>query len=254
MPTDGGAVSHVTLRGIYKDYGPKRALSDVSLTLEKGQVLALLGENGAGKSTLLGVLALQIRPTRGQLLFDGQDVSELDGLWLRQNLSLLSHEPRCYSDLTARENLVFFARLYGVGGSDAARQSLVSELLARVGLSSAADRPSRTFSRGMVQRLAIARALVHRPGLLLLDEPYTGLDQEGVRLLSSLIAEERARGAIIVVISHDFEPLASLVDTAAVLRRGRLEKTQRYEPGTCSRDQLLSLYTRAAEQRAGRSA
>ena len=248
MPTESRAVQQVVLRGIFKDYGEKRALSDISLTLEAGQVTALLGENGAGKSTLLGVLALQIRPTRGKLLFDGQDVSELDGVWLRQSLSLLSHEPRCYADLSARENLLFFAKLYGVGSDEQARSERVAELLAQVGLQSAADRPSRTFSRGMVQRLALARALGHRPGLLLLDEPYTGLDQEGVQLLSSLIADERARGAIVVVISHDFEPLAPLLDVAAVLRRGRLEKTQRYSSGECSREQLLKLYSRAAER------
>ena len=102
MPTESRAVQQVVLRGIFKDYGEKRALSDVSLTLEAGQVTALLGENGAGKSTLLGVLALQIRPTRGTLLFDGQDVSELDGVWLRQSLSLLSHEPRCYAGCRLR--------------------------------------------------------------------------------------------------------------------------------------------------------
>jgi len=254
MPADGHALGQVALRGIFKDYGEKRALSDVSLTLQAGQVLALLGENGAGKSTLLGVLALQIRPTRGKLLFDGHDVAELDGRWLRQTLSLLSHEPRCYADLSARENLTFFAQLYGVGADDQARATRVSELLERVGLTAAAERPSRTFSRGMVQRLALARALVHRPGLLLLDEPYTGLDQEGVRLLSLLIAEERARGAIVVVISHDFEPLAPLLDVAAVLRRGRLEKTQSYAVGECTRDQLLQLYARAAERPLGRSA
>ena len=115
MPADGPVVQTVALAGVFKDYGEKRALSDVSLMLEAGQVLALLGENGAGKSTLLGVLAQQIRPTRGKLLFDGRDVSDLDGRWLRQNLSLLSHEPRCYADLSARENLTFFAKLYGVG-------------------------------------------------------------------------------------------------------------------------------------------
>lgn len=254
MPTDVRAVQQVLLRGIFKDYGEKRALSDVSLSFQAGQVTALLGENGAGKSTLLGVLALQIRPTRGSLLFDGQETSELDGLWLRQNLSLLSHEPRCYADLSARENLEFFAKLYDVGVDAKARGERVVELLHRVGLTSAADRPSRTFSRGMVQRLALARALLHRPGLLLLDEPYTGLDQEGVQLLSSLIADERARGSIIVVISHDFEPLAPLLDVAAVLRRGRLEKSQRYAHGECTRELLLQLYARAAERPIGRTA
>lgn len=248
MPADGPAVKQVTLRGIFKDYGTKRALSDVSLTLHAGHVTALLGENGAGKSTLLGVLAMQIRPTRGTLLFDGQDVATLDGMWLRQQLSLLSHEPRCYADLSARENLHFFSKLYDHGSTESQRHTQVGELLARVGLSHAADRPSRTFSRGMVQRLALARAILHKPTVLLLDEPYTGLDQEGVRLLSSIIAEERARGAMIVVISHDFEPLAPLLDVAAVLRRGRLEKTQAYVQGECTRQQLLSLYARAAER------
>ena len=248
MPADGAAVGQVALRGIFKDYGGKRALSDISLTLLAGQVTALLGENGAGKSTLLGVLALQIRPTRGKLVIDGQDASSIDGIWLRQHLSLLSHEPRCYADLSARENLLFFSKLYDHAASDASRDQQVSALLDRVGLSASADRPSRTFSRGMVQRLALARAILHKPSVLLLDEPYTGLDQEGVKLLSSLIAEERARGAMIVVISHDFEPLAPLLDVAVVLRRGRLEKSQTYVQGECTRQQLLSLYTRAAER------
>lgn len=248
MPADGPAVKQVSLRGIFKDYGEKRALSDVSLTLQAGQVTALLGENGAGKSTLLGVLGMQIRPTRGKLLLDGRDADSIDGMWLRQQLSLLSHEPRCYADLSARENLHFFSKLYDHGGSESQRQQQVSDLLSRVGLTHAADRPSRTYSRGMVQRLALARAILHKPSILLLDEPYTGLDQEGVRLLSSLIAEERARGAMIVVISHDFEPLAALLDVAAVLRRGRLEKTQTYVHGECTRQQLLLLYARAAER------
>lgn len=245
-------LTSVELRGLYKDYGRQRALSDVSLTLKAGRVVALLGENGAGKSTLLGILAMLIRPTRGQVLCDGQPMDALDPLRLRRSLGVLSHEPRCYADLSPRENLLFFAQLYGVSAqADASargRSQLVSETLERVGIARAADRPARTLSRGMLQRLAIARTLLPQPELLLLDEPYTGLDREGVALLTRLLAEERERGALIVVISHDFEAVAPVTDQAAVLLRGRLQAQAEYAPGTCQGSQLLTLYQEAAKR------
>ncbi|HEX9105410.1 MAG TPA: ATP-binding cassette domain-containing protein, partial [Polyangia bacterium] len=137
---------------------------------------------------------------------------------LRGAIGIIAHESHCYGDLTGHENLVFFARLYGVPDAHAAAE----RLLARVGLRDAARRAARTYSRGMLQRLAVARALVHKPRLLLADEPFTGLDRAGVALLADLLAEERARGCILVVVTHDFDAVAPLVDRVVVLARGRV--------------------------------
>lgn len=251
----------VEVRGLYKDYGRQRAVADVSLTLRAGQLTALLGENGAGKSTLMGVLATLIRPTRGQVLYDEARAEVIDPLALRRCLGVLSHEPRCYTDLSARENLLFFGRLYGVFADAQALAAATTRMLEEVGLQRAADRPARTLSRGMLQRLAIARTLISRPQLLLLDEPYTGLDRDGVALLSRLLAAERARGAIVVVISHDLESLGPLCDQVAVLLHGRLAARADFAPGTCDGAALIRLYQQASAAKplrgpgsAGRSA
>jgi heme exporter protein A len=212
------AFDRVEARGLSKVYGRQRALGGssggVDLTLAAGQVTALLGPNGAGKSTLVGILATLISPSSGVVLYGGREPDDA----LRGAVGVIAHESLCYGDLSGRENLQFFARLYGV--KDARRAA--EELLERVGLSEAARRPARTYSRGMLQRLAVARALVHRPGLLLADEPFTGLDRAGVELLAALIAEERARGAVIVVVSHDFEAVGQLIDRVVVLQRGKI--------------------------------
>jgi ABC-type multidrug transport system ATPase subunit len=239
----------VEIRGLYKDYGRQRAVADVSLTLRAGQLTALLGENGAGKSTLLGAMATLIRPTRGQVLYDGALAEELNPLQLRRCLGVLSHEPRCYTDLSARENLLFFGRLYGTFADSAALAAAAGRILDDVGLTRAADRPARTLSRGMLQRLAIARTLFSRPQLLLLDEPYTGLDRDGVALLSRLLLAERARGAIVVVISHDLDSLGPLCDQVAVLLHGRLCARADFAPGTCDGAALLRLYQQASATR-----
>lgn len=243
---DPATLQKVEVRGFYKDYGRQRAVADVSLTLRAGQLTALLGENGAGKSTLLGALATLIRPTRGQVLYDGATAEAWSPLALRRCLGVLSHEPRCYTDLSARENLLFFGRLYGAFADGTALTAACAEKLAEVGLQRAADRPARTLSRGMLQRLAIARTLLPRPQLLLLDEPYTGLDRDGVALLSRLMAAERERGAIVVVISHDLDALGPLCDQVAVLLHGRLRAHAEFTPGTCDGAALLRLYQQAS--------
>ena len=204
----------IEARGVGKVYGRERALGPVDLTLRAGDAVALLGPNGAGKSTLLGILATLVKPTQGEVRFGGEPATAAH----RGSIGLLAHESLCYGDLSARENLRFFARLYRL--SDGAAR--VEALITRVSLQIAADRPSRTYSRGMLQRLALARALLHRPTLLLLDEPFTGLDREGCATLLDLLGEERARGTILVVVSHDLDALPGLVVRAVVLRRGRL--------------------------------
>lgn len=204
----------VTARGVSKVYGRQRALGSVSLELGAGEAVALLGPNGAGKSTLLGILGTLVRPSTGELLFSDEPPTA----WHRAGIGVLGHESLCYAELTGRENLHFFARLYGVARP--AERS--AEWLARLGIEHAADRPARTYSRGMLQRLALGRALIHGPRLLLLDEPFTGLDREGVALLRSLLMAERDRGAILLIISHEFASLVDLATRALVLRRGRL--------------------------------
>lgn len=249
------ALTSIQARDLYKDYGRHRALSGVSLRLRAGQVTALLGENGAGKSTLLAILAGLLRPTRGDVRVDDQPLADIDAEAFRRQLGVLSHEPRCYAELSPRENLRLFARLYELGAAERADAHL-DGWLARVGLDRAADRPARTMSRGMLQRLAIARTLLHAPAFVLLDEPYTGLDQAGVALLSQLITAERARGALILVITHDLATVAPLCDQVVVLARGRVGACVDVPFGTGTADTLLGAYRDAdravLSQRRGR--
>jgi heme exporter protein A len=208
----------VEARGVSKAYGRERALGAVDLTMRAGEAVALVGPNGAGKSTLVGILATLIQPSTGEVRFGGERAAGRH----RGAIGVIAHDSLCYGDLSGRENLAFFARLYRLPDGPAR----VEELLARVGIAAAADRAARTYSRGMLQRLAVARALLHRPRLLLLDEPFTGLDREGTAVLGELLRDERRRGAILFLVSHDLEPLPGLVDRALVLRRGRLVHDQ----------------------------
>lgn len=250
----------IAAQDLYRDYGRQRALAGVSLSLAAGQVTALLGENGAGKSTLLSILAGMQKPSRGQVLVDEQPLSALDDTSFRRCLGVLSHEPRCYAELSPRENLHLFAKIYdlpdsaalgptgGEPGMGSPPTQSIEKWLQAVGLSRAADRPARTLSRGMLQRLAIARTLLHRPSLILLDEPYTGLDPAGVELLSQLLVAERARGAMILVVTHDLATVAPLCDQVVVLCRGRVGASATVPHGSASGDSLLALYRQAEAQ------
>jgi heme exporter protein A len=244
MAPDGPAFRTIETRGLYKDFGRQRALGGVSLRLAAGQVTTLLGENGAGKSTLLSILAGITRPSRGTVCLDEQPFEAVDSELFRRALGVLSHEPRCYGDLSPRENLRLFGRLYNVAAGKKLEE-MIAEWLATVGLSRAADRASRGLSRGMLQRLALARTLFHRPQLLLLDEPHTGLDQAGAALLFRLLEAERQRGALVVVVSHDLAAVAPLSDQVLVLSRGKLTATQTFGPGACNLDTLRTLYAQA---------
>ena len=211
-------MNSVETRQLTKVYGRQRALGSaaggIDLTLRAGEITALLGPNGAGKSTLIGILATLTSPSSGEVRYGGRELDEE----LRGTIGVIAHESLCYADLSGRENLEFFARLYQV----AEPKKRAAEMLARVGLEQAAGRPARTYSRGMLQRLAVARALIHRPKLLLADEPFTGLDRSGVELLGQLLVEERQAGALVVVVTHDFDAVAQLVDRVVVLHRGRI--------------------------------
>jgi heme exporter protein A len=202
----------IELEGLARCYGEREVLSDVSLSLPAGQTLVVFGPNGAGKTTLLRVLSTLLRPHSGRVEVLGCDLPE--NAWrVRGRIGLLGHEPLLYRELTPRENLRYHARLHGVG------TPRVGELLAMVGLDARADEPLRTLSRGMVQRVAVARAVLHDPPLLLLDEPRANLDPAAIELVDPLIG--RASGRTRVISSHD--PGGGLVeaDLALGLRDGR---------------------------------
>jgi heme exporter protein A len=214
----GVAFSEVSAQGLTKLYGRHRALGGVDLTVGAGRLCALLGPNGAGKSTLLGILSTLVRPTSGTVRFTGAG-AEVDAHDARAAIGLLAHEPMVYGELSALENLRFFAALYGVAGADARARALLDE----VGLANEArTRPARTYSRGMMQRLALARALLPGPNLLLLDEPFTGLDRAGVTHLVAALEKCKSDGRLVIVVSHDLDALGGLVDQLAVIRRGKI--------------------------------
>ncbi len=228
----------VVAKDLTRVYGRQRALAGVDLTLRAGEATALLGANGAGKSTLVGILATLVTPSTGGVTYGGAEPDDE----LRRSIGVIAHESLCYGDLSARENLEFFARLYGVKEV----RARVDEMVTRVGLTDeASKRPARTYSRGMLQRLAVARALVHRPQLLLADEPFTGLDRTGVELLGTLLADERARGAMLLVVTHDFDAVAGLVDRVVVLHRGRIALDEATPPIRTGAS-LAELYKRAS--------
>ena len=204
-------LERVELSGVGKIYGSRRVLQKIDLVLAPGEMVALLGPNGAGKSTLLQILSTLLRPSEGALRVAPQRTASA---W-RRAIGVIAHDAMCYPDLSGQENLELFARLYRA-------EVEVALLLSQVGLAEAAHRPARTYSRGMLQRLAVARALVHRPSLYLCDEPFTGLDRAGAAMLAKRLAEERGRGATVVCATHDFEALSGLVDRVLVLDRGRL--------------------------------
>ncbi len=205
----------VETRKVGRLYDENYALVDVSVMFRQGTVTALLGPNGAGKSTLMGMLSTALRPSEGEVLFGGKAYPE-DDPRLRARIGYLGHRPMLYGDLDAQENLHFFGRLYGLGPEVGERW------LDRVGLRRAAQRPASGYSRGMAQRLAMARALMTDPALLLLYEPFTCLDPEGVRLTKTLVSERRDAGAIVVLVTHDLTVTDDLASDAVVLRNGRL--------------------------------
>ncbi len=191
-------------------------MSRVSLTARTGDLLGLLGPNGAGKSTLIGILATLALPTSGVVRYGGRTPRDV-GAALRRRIGLLAHELHLYPELSARQNLRFFADLYGLDA-----RTEVDAALERSGLAERADDAVSGFSRGMRQRLALERALLHGPRLVLLDEPFTGLDDHGVNLVSGRLRQLAKAGCIVVVATHDLDVVDGLVTRVAVVRGGRL--------------------------------
>ena len=208
MPTDEA----IALEGVGRAYGDRVVLRDVSVRVAHGETLLVLGPNGAGKTTLLRILAALLRPHAGQATVLGHAVPA-DGWAVRGRIGLLAHDPLLYRDLSARENLRYHARLHGVAPGRA------EALLEQVGMADRADEPVRLLSRGMAQRIAICRAVLHQPQVLLLDEPLANLDPGAAELVAPLIG--RGCGATRVVISHDVQAGLAEADRVLGLRAGR---------------------------------
>ena len=207
----------VAVSGLSKTFGTTRALVDVDLRVAWGQTLAVLGHNGAGKSTLLRVMASLVRPDGGTVAVEGFERAK-DATALRSVVGYVAHQPLLYDDLTAEENLAFYARLYGVGDA----RARIGQVLDDVGASAWAHRRVRGLSNGMQKRVAIARALLHRPSVLLLDEPETGLDVAGLAMLDRLVRSVTGGGATVVMTTHGVERGLTLADQVVVLAEGRV--------------------------------
>ena len=197
----------IAVENVWKFYGEYPALRDVSFTVEPGACLAMLGRNGAGKTTMLKILAGLSRPAKGKVDMPPRD-----------RVGVLGHGIGIYDELSAHENLMIFAKLFGVRDA----KSAVMDWLTRTGLDKVKDSPVREFSRGMRQRLAVARAFLHKPSILLLDEPFTALDDRAITLLQGLLEDAKRGGATIVMSTHQLREALELATGVLLIQRGKL--------------------------------
>jgi heme exporter protein A len=213
----------VVVDDVSRHFGRRRALARISFTVGRGEILGLLGPNGAGKSTMLSLMATLMRPTSGRIRFGALDleIAESHAPALRGRIGVLGHDLFLYPELTARENLAFFAGLYRL----TVPKRVAMTALDRADLVDRADDQVGSFSRGMRQRVALERALIHDPRLVLLDEPFTGLDDASAAALVARLKTLRGAGAIIVIATHDLDIAEGLLDQALFLRDGRVAHT-----------------------------
>ncbi len=233
----------ITVKKLIKRFGPKTVLRGLDFNVESGEFVALLGPNGAGKTTFLRILASLSRPAMGQVRIAGYHLPGQASA-VRRRLGVVSHQPLLYGDLTAEENLRFYGRMYAVPSLD----GRIAEVLDMVGLTPRRRDLVRTFSRGMQQRLAIGRAVLHDPDVMLFDEPHTGLDQDACVMLDTVLREVAALGRTVVMTSHDLARAADLASRFDVLSRGKVvASVQRHEME--STDSLLAYYRNAVQER-----
>jgi heme exporter protein A len=205
----------ITVKKLVKRFGLKTVLRGVDFEVQPGEFVALLGPNGAGKTTFLRILASLSRPSLGQVTVAGYSLPH-QAAAVRARLGVVSHLPLLYGDLTAEENLRFYARMYGIANP----QARITEVLEMVGLETRRRDLVRTFSRGMQQRLAIGRAVLHDPDVILFDEPYTGLDQDASAMLDDVLKTVAAKGRTVVMTSHDLARAEDLATRFDILSRG----------------------------------
>jgi heme ABC exporter ATP-binding subunit CcmA len=232
----------IEARTVTKRFGRRTVLNDLDLKIDDGEIIALMGPNGAGKTTLLRLMSTLAEPTRGDVFLDGKSVYD-DPVISRKSIGVVGHATYTYDDLTALENLRFFWSLYGMPGKDF--EAAGKTLLQRVGLSHRMNDRVAIFSKGMRQRLAIARAILHSPKVLLLDEPFSSLDEKGNEMLAQILAEERSRGCSILIVTHDVQRISSLADRAEVLVRGKIERS--FDRASIARGELEAGYRASSD-------
>ncbi|MEN4040728.1 MAG: heme ABC exporter ATP-binding protein CcmA [Anaerolineaceae bacterium] len=225
---------------LIKRFGPKHVLRGVDFRVEQGEFVALLGPNGAGKSTFLRILASLARANYGQIRIAGYTLPE-QAAEVRRRLGVVTHQPLVYGELSAEENLRFYGRMYGVERLE----RRIDEILEQVGLARRRKDLVRIYSRGMQQRLAIGRAVLHDPEVLLLDEPHTGLDQDASEMLDAALRAVSARGRTVVLTSHDLARVTGLAGRFDVLTRGKIAASVARQ--SLQQDGLLAFYRQALE-------
>jgi len=231
----------IKVRKLVKRFGLKTVLKGMDFEVEEGEFVGLLGPNGAGKTTFLRILSSLSRPSLGDVRIAGYRLPH-QATAVRRRLGVLSHQPLLYGDLTAEENLRFYGKMYAVENPD----SRIDEVLQLVDLSHRRNDLLRTYSRGMQQRLAIARSVIHDPDILLLDEPYTGLDQDACAMLDEVLQEIAVQGRTIVMTSHDLARVADLASRFDVLSRGKIASSAGRED--IPKDGLLAFYRKAIRE------
>jgi heme exporter protein A len=230
----------IEVNRLIKRFGPKTVLRGLDFRVEQGEFVALLGPNGAGKSTFLRILASLSRATLGEVRIAGYSLPA-HAAEVRARLGVVTHQPLVYGELSAEENLRFYGRMYGVERLE----ERMDEILVQVGLSGRRKDLVRTYSRGMQQRLAIGRAVLHDPEVLLLDEPHTGLDQDASEMLDTALRAVSARGRTVVITSHDLARATDLAQRFDVLSRGKFVASIQHQ--LLPQDGLLAFYRQALE-------
>lgn len=207
----------IEVQAVTKSFGTFDALKGVDLHMNKGEFLTLFGPNGAGKTTLIRLLSTLAKPTSGTLRVYGYDTQKESGK-VRASVGVISHDPYLYENLSAFENIKFFGEMYGVSDVD----SRAKELIELLGLGTRMDDLVRTFSRGMKQRLSVARSIVHDPSVLLLDEPYTGLDQKGAKIFGDTLGWLKSHGRTILMTTHNIDEALTLSDRVGIITGGKV--------------------------------
>jgi heme exporter protein A len=234
----------IAVRKLVKRFGPKLVLSNLNFEAAEGEFVAILGPNGAGKTTFLRIISSLARPTLGEVWVAGCRLPE-QAAAVRQRLGVVSHLPLLYGDLSAEENLRFFGRMYGLDPAHIAGR--ITEILQVVGLTDRRRDLVRTFSRGMQQRLAIGRATLHDPDVLLLDEPHTGLDQQAAEMLDNVLRSVTGSGRTVVMTSHDLVRVSELASRFDILTRGIICASA--PRSQLPADGLLAFYRQSLESR-----
>ncbi len=225
----GPSLNVLRIEEIFKDFGYKKVLNGVNFQLSCHEVTLLLGRNGAGKSTLMKIISGLVRPNSGRIIFYGEDIAE-NPTRFRKSIGVISHATQFYGELTARENLLFFAKLHKIMKPS----EKIVDALKRTDLLEAIDVPVKNFSSGMNKRLNIARLMVIEPEILLLDEPYTGLDYDSIGFFNHYMTEFKNKGGAILLISHQIDICFDLCDKVAILHKGKIQKYEQTAAFSCS--------------------